>query len=160
MTIRGVSSGDKEGCIRSSHFSLQSRRAIHQSDRPTNRLLSVVRPRMADKTSWTKPPSLHHYGDSRGGDRRAEAAFDPRGRPPPEGGGTRSSDSGGAAAAGERDARPSSAWGADGEPSVPEREQTGGRAAGAARSRGVQERDAQRARGRRGEDLGDAQPAL
>ena len=50
--------------------------------------------------------------------------------------------------------------GADGEPSVPEREQTGGWAAGAARSRGVQERDAQRARGRRGEDLGDAQPAL
>src|SRR5438552_4868500 len=31
----------------------------------TNRLLSVVRPRMADKTSWTKPPSLHRYGDSR-----------------------------------------------------------------------------------------------
>ncbi len=127
---------------------------------PTNRLLSVVRPRMTDKTSWTKPPSLHHYGDSRGGDRRAEAAFDPRGRPPPDGGGTRSSDSGGAAAAGERDARPSSAWGADGEPSVPEREQTGVWAAGAARSRGVQERDAQRARRRRGEDLGDAQPAL
>src|SRR5947209_16618044 len=49
------------------------------SFRRTNRLLSVVRPRMTDKTSWTKPPSLHHYGDSRGGDRRAEAAFDPRG---------------------------------------------------------------------------------
>jgi len=87
---------------------------------------------MADKTSWTKPPSPHRSGDSRGDARRAEAAFDARGRPSPDDGGTRSSDSGAAAGADEPDARPSSAWRADGEPSVPVRERRGMGAEGAA----------------------------
>jgi len=136
----------------------QSHDMIHRG--LTNRLLSVVRPRMADKTSWTKPPSVHHYGDSRGGARRAEAVCGPRGRPPPEGGGTRSSDRGGADAASGRDARPSSAWGQTANPASRSGSGRGRGPKAQAHSRGVQARAAQRARGRRGEDLGDAQPAL
>src|SRR5438132_14330458 len=51
----------------------------------TNRLLSVVRPRVADKTSWTKPPSLHRYGDSRLRAPPSEARLRRCVRRPPEG---------------------------------------------------------------------------
>src|SRR5438105_4600617 len=55
----------------------------------TNRLLSVVRPRMADKTSWTKPPARHRYGDSRLIAPPSEARLRRCGLRPPEGGGER-----------------------------------------------------------------------
>src|SRR5207253_1321138 len=41
---------------------------------------------MADKTSWTKPPSRHRYGDSRAGVGGAEDASGLSAPPPPEGG--------------------------------------------------------------------------
>src|SRR5258705_7100372 len=61
----------------------------------TNRLLSVVRPRMADKTSWTKPPSLHRYGDCRLTAPASEARLRRCVRRPPEGGGERAGEEGG-----------------------------------------------------------------
>src|SRR5437899_2778906 len=46
---------------------------------------------MTDKTSWTKPPSLHRYGDSRPAVCGAEGVLGspPPPPPPPEGGGKR-----------------------------------------------------------------------
>src|SRR2546425_2460951 len=41
---------------------------------------------MTDKTSWTKPPSLHRYGDSRLAVGGAEGASGSPPPPPPEGG--------------------------------------------------------------------------
>src|SRR5205814_3432563 len=41
---------------------------------------------MTDKTSWTKPPSLHRYGDSRPAVGGAEGASGSPPPPPPEGG--------------------------------------------------------------------------
>jgi len=50
---------------------------------------------MADKTSWTKPPSVHGYGDSRLVAPGAEAALGRRVLAPPEGGGERAAGRGG-----------------------------------------------------------------
>src|SRR5258708_11531613 len=65
----------------------------------TNRLLSVVRPRMADKTSWTKPPARHRYGDSRLIAPPSEARLRRCGRRPPEGGGERAGEEDGSGGA-------------------------------------------------------------
>src|SRR2546427_10282363 len=39
---------------------------------------------MADKTSWTKPPPVHRYGDSRLAECDAESASGPPAPPPPQ----------------------------------------------------------------------------
>src|SRR5712691_8853102 len=61
---------------------------------------------MADKTSWTKPPSVHRYGDSRLVGPGAEAALGRRVLAPPEGGGERAAGRGRVSAAREGHARP------------------------------------------------------
>src|SRR6266568_4682503 len=93
---------------------------------------------MADKTSWTKPPFCHRYGDSRAGVGGAEDASGLSAPPPPEGGAVGGRPSGGPRSGAE----------------------ASGRGPARARSRRVHDWDASRGRGRRDEDLGDAQPDL
>src|SRR5258705_6203932 len=76
----------------------------------TNRLLSVVRPRMADKTSWTKPPSLHRYGDCRLTAPASEARLRRCVRRPPEGGGERAGEGSARGGPAEGNAQPARPW--------------------------------------------------
>src|SRR3989442_3057339 len=69
---------------------------------------------MADKTSWTKPPPVHRYGDSRLAECDAESASGPPAPPPPQDCDERSQGSGGPARGGGEmvdRTRASSGWG-------------------------------------------------
>src|SRR5207245_1778503 len=112
---------------------------------------------MADKTSWTKPPPVHRYGDSKLAECDAESASGPPVPPPPQDCDERSQGSRGPARGGGEmidRKRASSEWGTQ--------ILVGIRRAGVGRqwrghdvsTRGTQSRE----RGRRGEELSDVQP--
>jgi len=126
----------------------------------TNRLLSVVRPRMADKTSWTKPPSLHRYGDSR----LTAPPSEERGYADGSCDHPKVAVSGRVRKAGaayrRREMRSARARRAGGERSIPVRKRGDRRGDATERSRGVQDRNGPCGRGHRGQDLGDVQPSL